>query len=370
MAIKVGIVGVGPVGDRIWQCLQERQVPLAAEPVVMATRAREEILGTDRVAVREIAAHEFEGLDVVFFAGREGAKGASVMWSEAALQAGAVCIDNGADFRMYPDVPLVVPEVNMDHVTADTKLITSPNCSTIQMLVALAPLHRVARIRRIVVSTYQSVSGWGLAAQDELKAQLPCLLKGDKIVCDQNIFPRPIALDCLPHIDSFLDNGYTKEEMKMLHETRKILGDTEIAVTATAVRVPVEIGHSEAINVEFEHKMTAEMALEILSDPCQSEGVVVIDGPTQCPRRQELKKIKTRKPWVQHWEVMERQYPTQADILCDEWKDKTLVGRIREDHSRPNTLNLWCVADNLRKGAATNVVQIVEKMLERGLLDC
>jgi aspartate-semialdehyde dehydrogenase len=368
MAIKAAIVGVGPVGDRIWQCIKERNLPLAEAPVVMATRAREEMLGEDKVEVKEVAAEWFEGVDVVFFAGREGAKGASVQWGEVAMQAGAVCIDNGSDFRLYPDIPLVVPEVNMDHVTPDTKFIASPNCSTIQMLVALAPLHRVARIRRIVVSTYQSVSGWGAAAQDELKAQLPCLIKGDKIVCDPSIFPRPIALDCLPHIDSFLDNGYTKEEMKMLHETRKILGDTDIAVTATAVRVPVEIGHSEAINVEFEHKMTAEMAMEILGDPTQSEGVVLIDGPTQCPQRQEMKKLKTRKPWIQHWEVMERQYPTQADILCDEWKDMTLVGRIREDHSRPNTLNLWCVADNLRKGAATNVVQIAEKMLERGLL--
>jgi aspartate-semialdehyde dehydrogenase len=370
MSIRAAIVGVGPVGDRIWQCIKERSFPVEEPPVVMATRARTEILGGDEVEVKEVAAELFEGVDVVFFAGREGAKGAGVQWGPVAMKAGAVCIDNGSDFRLYPDIPLVVPEVNMDDVTADTKLIASPNCSTIQMVVALAPLHRVARIKRIVVSTYQSVSGWGAAAQDELNAQLPCYIEGKKIVCDQSIFPRPIALDCLPHIDSFLDNGYTKEEMKMLHETRKIMGDPDISLSATAVRVPVEIGHSEAINVEFERPMDAALALEILSDPTRSEGVVVIDGPTQDPERQALiaKKSKERKPWAGHWEVMEKQYPTQADVLCERLQDMTLVGRVRDDHSRPNCLNMWVVADNLRKGAATNVVQIAEKMIERGLL--
>ncbi|MHB8995196.1 MAG: aspartate-semialdehyde dehydrogenase [Armatimonadota bacterium] len=367
MSIKAAIVGVGPVGDRIWQCLKERNLPLAEAPIVMATRARKEILGGDEVDVKEVAEQWFEGVDVVFFAGREGAKGASVQWGEVAMKAGAVCIDNGSDFRLYPDIPLVVPEVNMDHVTAGTKFIASPNCSTIQMVVALAPLHRVAGIRRVVVSTYQSVSGWGSAAQDELKAQLPCLITGDKIVCNQGIFNRPIALDCIPHIDAFLDNGYTKEEMKMLHETRKILGNPDISLTATAVRVPVEIGHSEAINVEFEDKMTADMAREILSD---AEGVVLVDGPTQCPDRLAFlgEKGQDHKQSNGNYEVVERQYPTQRDILCENWKDMTLVGRVRDDNSRPNTINLWCVADNLRKGAATNVVQIAEKMLERGLL--
>ncbi|MCE5236933.1 aspartate-semialdehyde dehydrogenase [bacterium] len=371
MSLKTAIIGVGPVGDRICSCLKERNFPVEGKPVVMATRARTETLGGEEVAVQEVSAELFDGVKVAFFAGREGAKGASVIWKEAAEQAGAVCIDNGSDFRLYPDIPLVVPEVNMDDVTPDTRFIASPNCSTIQMVVALAPLHRAARIRRIVVTTFQSVSGWGAAAQDELKAQLPCLVKGDKVCCDPGIFPRPIALDCLPHIDSFLDNGYTKEEMKMLHETRKILGDPDIAVVPTAVRVPVEIGHSEAINVEFEGPMDARRAMEILSDPTQSEGVVLIDGPTQDPERLAYlasKKGKERKPWAMHWEVTERQYPTQADVLEDAWKDKTLVGRVRDDNSRRNCINLWCVADNLRKGAATNVVQIAEKMIERGLL--
>jgi aspartate-semialdehyde dehydrogenase len=371
MSLKTAIVGVGPVGDRIYSCLKERNFPVDGTPVVMATRARKETLGGDEVDVLEVAAEHFDGVKVAFFAGREGAKGASVIWKDAAEAAGAVCIDNGSDFRLYPDIPLVVPEVNMDDVTADTKFIASPNCSTIQMVVALAPLHRVARIRRIVVTTFQSVSGWGAAAQDELKAQLPCLVEGKEIVCDPSIFARPIALDCLPHIDSFLDNGYTKEEMKMLHETRKILGDPDISVVATAVRVPVEIGHSEAINIEFERPMDACLAQEILADSAQSEGVVLIDGPTQNPERVAYlagKGKKERKPWAGNWEVTEHQYPTQADILKDAWKDMTLVGRVRDDHSRPNTINLWCVADNLRKGAATNVVQIAEKMIQRGLL--
>lgn len=370
MGIRAAIVGVGPVGDRIYTCLKERQFPLADKPVVMATRARTEVLGGEEVEVKEVAAEHFAGVDVVFFAGREGARGASVQWGPVALEAGAWCIDNGSDYRLYPDIPLVVPEVNMHHVTPDTRFIASPNCSTIQMVVALAPLHRVARIRRIVVTTYQSVSGWGAAAQDELRAQLPCVIEGREVVCDRSIFPRPIALDCLPHIDAFLDNGYTKEEMKMLHETRKIFGDPDIAVSPTAVRVPVEIGHAEAINVEFEGPMDAGKALEILSDPSQAEGVVVIDGPTQDPDRlaELAKKERKRKPWANHWEVTERQYPTQADILKDPWKDMTLVGRVRDDHSRPNCLNMWVVADNLRKGAATNVVQIAEKMIQRGLL--
>lgn len=371
MSLKVAIVGVGPVGDRIYSCLKERNFPLDGPPLVMATRARKEVLGGDEVEVHEVAEELFNGVKVVFFAGREGAKGASVIWKDAAEKGGAVCIDNGSDFRLYPDIPLVVPEVNIADVTADTKFIASPNCSTIQMVVALAPLHRVARIRRIVVSTYQAVSGWGAAAQDELRAQLPCLVEGTQIVCDESIFPRPIALDCLPHIDSFLDNGYTKEEMKMLHETRKIFGEPNMDVVPTAVRVPVEIGHSEAINVEFDGPMNAARAMEILGDPAQAEGVVLIDGPTQDPQRLAYlagKQGKERKPWAMHWEVTERQYPTQADILRDEYKDMTLVGRIRDDRSRPNCLNLWCVADNLRKGAATNVVQIAEKMIERGLL--
>ncbi len=369
-AIRAGLVGVGPVGDRIYTCVRERNIALAEPLRVMATHERREVLGGDEVLVREIAPELFQGLDVVFFAGREGARGASVQWGKVATDAGAYVIDNGGDFRLDPDIPLVVPEVNMDVVSADTRFICSPNCSTIQMCVALAPLHRVASIRRIVVSTYQAASGWGALAQDELRNQINQLAQGEVTEFDPCIFCRPLALDCIPHIDAFLDNHYTKEEMKMLYETRKIFGDPDIAVTATAVRVPVEIGHAEAINVEFAGDMDAARATEILSDPAQSPGVVVIDGPTTDPNYGSVrpKADPDKEPWAGHRYVDERIYPTQADILKDEFKDATLVGRIRDDVTRPNTINLWCVADNLRKGAATNVVQIAEEMLQRGIL--
>jgi aspartate-semialdehyde dehydrogenase len=368
--IRAGLVGVGPVGDRIYSCVQERNFDLAEPLRVMATRERREILGGHEVLVKEIAEELFEGLDVVFFAGREGAKGASVQWGKVANDAGAYVIDNGGDFRLHPDIPLVVPEVNMDLVNEDTKFICSPNCSTIQMCVALAPLHRAARMTRVVVSTYQAASGWGARGQEELDAQIKQLACGCVEEWDPCVFCRPLALDCIPHIDAFLDNLYTKEEMKMVYETRKIFGDPDIAITATAVRVPVEIGHAEAINVEFKGRMNAEQATRILSDPAQSPGVVLIDGPSTDPNYGTLRGRvdPDQEPWAGHRYVDERIYPTQADVLTERYKDATLVGRIRDDVTRPNTINLWCVADNLRKGAATNVVQIAEEMIKRGII--
>lgn len=355
--VRAGLVGVGPVGDAIVTVLKERNFPLAEPLRVMATSCRTEVLCGEEFVVQETCEEALRGLDVVFFAGREGAKGASVQWSGCALEAGAWCIDNGSDFRMDPNVPLVVPEVNMDTVTPDTRLIASPNCSTIQMVVALAPLHRVAKIKRIVVSTYQAVSGWGLAAMEELKRQVPQWLAGGPVEFDPAVFARPIALDCLPHIDRFTPSGYTKEELKMVNETRKILGAPDLAVTATAVRVPVMVGHAEAINVEFEKPMSATRAREILSDPELAPGVVVVDGPTQDPNAVAVRNAPE-----------ELQYPTQADVLKPQWRDAVLVGRIREDETVDSGLNLWVVSDNLRKGAATNVVQIAEKLIERGLL--
>ena len=369
-AIRAGLVGVGPVGDRIYSCVQERGFDLAEPLRVMATRERREMLAGEEVLVREISEELFEGLDVVFFAGREGAKGASVQWGKVANDAGAYVIDNGGDFRLEPDIPLVVPEVNMDVVSEGTKFICSPNCSTIQMCVALAPLHRVARMKRIVVSTYQAASGWGARGQEELNSQIKQLACGCVEEWDPCVFCRPLALDCIPHIDAFLDNLYTKEEMKMVYETQKIFGDADMAITATAVRVPVEIGHAEAINVEFEGGMNAEQAMEILSDPEQSPGVAVIDGPSTDPNYGTARdKVDLSKaPWAGHGHVDERIYPSQADVLEEQYKDATLVGRIRDDVTRPNTINLWCVADNLRKGAATNVVQIAEEMMKRGII--
>lgn len=355
MGLRVGVVGVGPVGDRILRCLKERNFPLAEPPVVMATSARTEILADEEVQVHETKAELFEGLDIVFFAGREGAKGASRQWAETAIKAGAYCIDNGSDFRLHPEVPLVVPEVNMDVVTRDDKLIASPNCSTIQLVVALAPLHRFATLKRLVVATYQSVSGWGLRAMEELQSQLRQLTADEPVTFDPSVFARPIALDCIPHIDRFSYAGYTKEELKLVNETRKILDAPELLITATAVRVPVMIGHAEAVNAEFKCPINAQQAREILSDPAKAPGVVLVDGPTDDPNASTVRGAPE-----------ELRYPTQRDILRDEWKDMTLVGRVRDDETVDHGLNLWVVADNLRKGAATNVVQIAEAMIERG----
>jgi aspartate-semialdehyde dehydrogenase len=355
MGLNVAVVGVGPVGDRILRCLKERSFPLAGPPVVMATSARTEALADEEVQVQKTAPELFEGVDVVFFAGREGAKGASREWADVAIKAGAYCVDNGSDFRMYPDIPLVVPEVNMDAVTPDTTLIASPNCSTTQLVVAVAPLHRAAGIKRIVVSTYQSVSGWGLQAMQELDQQLCCLARGDEVSFDPCVFTRRICLDCIPHIDRFTSSGYTKEELKMVNETRKIMGAPEMQVSPTAVRVPVMIGHAESINLEFRSPLSAAEAREILADPDQSPGVVLMDGPALDPHAVASRKAPD-----------ELHYPTQADVLQDQYKDMVLVGRVRDDMTVDHGVNLWCVADNLRKGAATNVVQIAERMIERG----
>ncbi len=344
MGYRVGIVGVGPVGDRIIRVLRERNFPVEGELVVMATHERTEVLADQQFLVRKVTEEHFEGLDVVFFAGREGAKGASVQWGGVATAAGAWVIDNGSDFRLEPGHALIVPEVNMDAVGEDNRHICSPNCSTIQMVVALAPLHRAAGIRRVVVSTYQSVSGWGLGAMREFEAQVRQYAADEPVVHDPSIFDKPIIFDCLPRIDAFEETGYTKEEMKLVKETRKILDEPDMAITATAVRVPVVIGHAEAVNIELERPLSRAEALEILRDPVQSPGVTVIDDP------ENLK------------------YPTQADCLLDEHRDAVLVGRVREDPTLEHGLNLWCVSDNLRKGAATNTVQIAEGLIERGLL--
>lgn len=357
MGLKVGLVGVGPVGDRIVRVLRERRFPIDGELVVMATSEREESLAGETFHVRKIAADLFKELSLVFFAGKEGAKGASVQWGKVATDQGCVVIDNGGDFRMHPDYPLVIPEVNMNAVTRETLHICNPNCSTIQMVVALAPLHRAARLHRIVVSTYQSVSGWGAAAMDQLKNQTAQILSGNRPENDPSVFARAAAFDCLPHIDKFLENGYTKEEMKMVNETRKILGEPNLLINPTTVRVPVLIGHSESVNAEFMGEMTAAKALQILSDTNQSPGIVVMDGPATDSNAASVRK-----------DTYERRYPVTRDLERDEYKDLVLVGRVRDDTTRPNSINLWCISDNLRKGAATNAVQIAEEMLRRGLL--
>jgi aspartate-semialdehyde dehydrogenase len=352
MGLRVAVVGAGLVGDRILRCLAERHFPLDEPPLVLARTPRRERLADREVEVQPACAELFQGLDLVLFAGTEGEKGASQQWSECAIAAGAYCIDNGADYRLDPKVPLVVPEVNMDVVRPEHKLIASPNCSTIQVVVAIAPLHRRARIKRMVVTTFQSVSGAGKKAVQELARELGQLALGEPVEHAPDVFPRPIALDCLPHIGGFQPNGYTSEEMKLVHETRKILDAPDMAITATTVRVPVKIGHAAAVNLEFATPLSAAEAQEILQ---QAPGVVVLDGPTDDPLAAQVRR-----------DPAERRYPTQADVLHDEYKDLVLVGRIRQDESVQYGLNLWVVADNLRKGAATNVVQIAEGLIARG----
>jgi len=378
MGIKVGIVGIGPVGANIYRCIHE--LGLQCDEIrVMATSSRVEELDGEQLQVSGLGTHFceenltlFAGLDVVFFAGREGEKGAANTWAMPAIDAhGCYCIDNGADFRLDDAIPLIVPEVNMDAASADTKLIASPNCSTIQMCVALAPLHAVAKIKRVVVSTYQSVSGYGKAAQADMVKQLQALDPIDTskpLEYDSGIFRKAIILDCLPHIDSFMDNGYTKEELKMRYETRKIFGDAEMDIVATTVRVPVDIGHAESINVQFYEEMSAQQAMDIWRDCRESHGIALMDDlaretagwPTPSPPRQAK--------WCEHTYAEERSYPTQADVLKEEYKNLTLVGRTRDDYTLQNTINLWCVADNLRKGAATNVVQIAMGLVEKGIV--
>ena len=357
MGLKVGVLGVGPVGEHIVRVLYERNFPIDGQITVMATSERSEMIDGKPISVKKVGADIFSGLDLAFFAGKEGAKGASMEWAEIAVKSGCAVIDNGGDLRMYPNIPLVVPEINMDAVTKDTRLICNPNCSTIQMAVALYPLHKAARLRRVVVSTYQSVSGHSGAGMDQLNNELRQALSNEPIKENPSIFARSIAFNCIPHIDRFEANGYTREEMKMLNETRKIFGEPNLLVNATTVRVPVLIGHAESINAEFVEPMRAGKAIEILSDPALSPGVVCIDGESGDKNAAEI----LRDP-------LERRYPVPSDLKMDELKDAVLVGRIRDDTTAANAISLWCVSDNLRKGAATNAVQIAEEMLKRGLL--
>jgi len=252
-------------------------------------------------------------------------------WAPVFAENGTVVIDNSSAWRMEKDIPLVVPEINASLITRNTRIIANPNCSTIQMLMAIAPLHREYSIRRLVVSTYQSVTGTGVRAVTQLDNERHGL-------SGEMAYPYPIDMNCLPHCDIFLDNGYTKEEMKLVNETRKILGDESIRVTATAVRVPVKGGHSESVNIEFEREFDLDRVRAILSE---TPGVILYDNPA------------------------ENVYP--MPIIAHN-RDEVFVGRLRRDFSQEKTLNLWVVADNIRKGAATNAVQIAEHMLSAGLL--
>ena len=334
---NVAVVGAtGAVGQQMLEILAERDFPIKEIRLLASERSVGKFLEFkgEQHEVQLLDKDAFEGIDIALFSAG-GAR--SEEFCPVAAAAGAVCVDNSSAWRMDPEVPLVVPEVNPQDIAQYTKkgIIANPNCSTIQMLVALKPLHDAAKIKRIVVSTYQAVSGTGRNAIDELRIQSGELLNGRPADCE--VYPHQIAFNCLPHIDVFLDNGYTKEEMKMVNETRKIFGDDSIGVTATTVRVPVFYSHSESVNIETEQKLTADKARELLST---APGVQVVD------------------------DVANLVYPLATDAAG---QDLTLVGRIREDESIANGLNLWVVADNLRKGAATNAVQIAEIVAEQYL---
>ncbi len=328
----VAVVGAtGAVGEEMVSILEERNFPVAELHLFASERSegkKIEFRGQS-VTVKTLNEDSFKGIDIALFsAGAERSK----KWAPIAAKSGCVVVDNSSAWRMDPEIPLVVPEVNPDDLKWHKGIIANPNCSTIQMVVPIKPLHDAARIKRIVVSTYQAVSGTGKKAMDELLKQTSDLLNFRDIQC--NVYPHQIAFNCLPHIDKFLDNGYTKEEMKMVNETKKIMGDDSIKVTATTVRVPVFRGHAESVNIETEKKLTANEARALMAD---FPGVVVFDAPDK------------------------NVYPLQVDVAG---KDEVYVGRVREDESIENGLNMWIVADNLRKGAALNTIQIAEKLIE------
>jgi len=333
---RVGIVGIGAVGTEMVKVLRERAFPIE-ELRVLARSERDEEIAGQTVHVVAACNEAFDGLDFAFFAGTEGAKGASQRYGWEAVKRDVIVIDNGDDFRMDDRVPLVIPEINPDAIKQHQGLIANPNCSTIVALMALGPLHRAAGILRFVVSTYQSVSGTGRAAIRELEEQVQAYAAGRPLV--HKAYPHQIAFNALPHIGSLKDAlpGYTSEEAKMLFETRKILGSHAIRVSATCVRIPVFYAHSEAINVQFEKKLGPEQAREILG---AAPGVQVID------------------------DVSANAYPLPLEAAG---KDDVFVGRIRPDLSVQNGLALFVVGDNIRKGAALNAVQIAEKMIEMKL---
>ena len=335
-AYNVAVVGAtGAVGNEMISILEQREFPVNELRLLASERSAGEKLSFQghNVTVQQLTEHSFEDIDIGLFSA-----GASVSKTFAphAVTAGAVVIDNTSAFRMEPNIPLVVPEVNPHAVDRQRGIISNPNCSTIQMVVALKPLHDVARIQRVVVSTYQSVSGTGRRAILELETQTRHIFNQRDILCQ--VYPHQIAFNCLPHIDGFMENGHTREEIKMVNETKKIMEDDRIRVSATTVRVPVFYGHSESVNIETEKKLTAQEAKVLLM---KAPGVTVVDDPSR------------------------NLYPLAIDAAGE---DDVFVGRIREDDSIENGLNMWIVADNLRKGAALNAIQIAELMIQRGLI--
>ncbi len=329
--MKLAVVGAtGLVGKEVLKVLEERKFPVETLIPVASERSVGNVVafqGKEYKVVSMDTAISFKPDIAVFSAGG----GTSLEHAPRFAAVGTFVVDNSSAWRMNPNHKLIVPEINAHTLTAADKIIANPNCSTIQMVLVLAPLHAKYTVKRVVVSTYQSVTGTGKAAVDQL-------MNERKGIDGPMAYPHRIDLNVIPHIDVFLENGYTKEEMKMVNETKKIMGDDGIKVTATTVRIPTIGGHSESVNIEFEHEFDVQEVRQLLQ---QAEGVKVVDNPAK------------------------NEYPMPIDA---HGKDETLVGRIRRDETQPKTLNLWIVADNLRKGAATNAVQIAEYLLRANLL--
>lgn len=343
---KVAVVGAGAVGQEMLRCLRNSKIPMSEEPLVLARHEREIEVDGITYKVKRCTHEAFEGIHIALFASTEGEKGAAVTFGPEAAKRGAIVIDNGADFRLKEGVPLVVPEVNpqdLDAVRDGQRIIASPNCSTIQMVVAINPIYKRSRVKRIIITTFQAVSGAGRDAIYELDEQSLLVLHGRKPRLTR-AFPHQIAFNLIPQIGSFEEMDYTTEEWKLVRETHKIMHDDTIAITPTTVRVPVFNSHSEVIHIETEERITADEARELFK---RAPGVILVDEPAEVDG----------KPT--------RTYPMPIDASG---KDEVYVGRVREDPFIENALVFWCVCDNLRKGAALNVVQIAECLIERDLI--
>jgi aspartate-semialdehyde dehydrogenase len=329
----VAVVGAtGAVGRRMLEILEKRDFPLGSLTALASARSVGQKLSFmgGKIEVKELQEDSFKGIDIALFSA-----GSSISKSYApiAVNSGCIVIDNSSEWRMVKDVPLIVPEVNPFALSEKCGIIANPNCSTIQMVVALKPLHDQYSISRVIVSTYQSVSGSGQKAIEELEKQSRNFIAEEPL--QNNVYPHQIAFNCLPHIDSFLENGYTKEEMKMVDETRKILDDSTIEVSPTAVRVPVFYSHSESVTVETKLPMKANIVKDIFS---RSPGICLVDNPKK------------------------NQYPLPIEASG---KEEVFVGRVRGDLTRENVIHFWVVSDNLLKGAASNAVQIAELLIKR-----
>ncbi len=325
---KVALVGVsGMVGRAMLTILEERNFPVRELVPVASHKSegKEVVFKGEKHKIISIAEAVVKRPDIAFFS---AGSAVSLKWAPVFAEKDTTVIDNSSAWRMNKDVPLIVPEINASAISRKHRIIANPNCSTIQLLMVLAPLHRAYGIKRLVISTYQSVTGTGMKAVKQLENEIKGI-RGDMA------YPHTIFMNCLPHCDSFIDNGYTREEMKLVNETRKILGDDSIQVTATAVRLPVTGGHSESVNVEFKKESNLADIKEILNE---TPGVVLKDNPA------------------------ENIYPMPVDVSGN---DEVFVGRIRKDYSCDNAINMWIVADNIRKGAATNAIQIGEIINKR-----